>query len=270
MVALGEIRGVNYFEMLLTTLAEVMVEPRVQAPADHDGIIDLGPGGVTRVIDPNSAPKEWAPAGELKWGLEFLERKEKRIHEIFLKDVFSQFSMLERQMTAYEVAQRQTEKLARVVPATSLLNSDLFNPLLDALFNWCYQTGQFPEAPLDAWVTDGLGRPKMPYPEVIQTNRLSREQSAETEQAVMRLMGVLQPAAEIAGPGVFDPINFDKLTRSLAIEMGLKPELIRTPEEEAAVKQQRAEQQAAQMAAEMAVKNPDLALGAAQAMGAQQ
>lgn len=268
-VALGEIRGVNYFEMLLTTLAEVAVEPRIQAPADHDGIIDLGPGGVTRVMDANSAPKEWAPAGELKWGMEFLERKEKRIHEIFLKDVFAQFSMLERQMTAYEISQRQIEKLARVAPATSLLNSDLFNPLLDALFNWCYQTGQFPEAPLDAWVTDSLGRPKMPFPEVVQTNRLSREQSAETEQAVMRLMGVLQPAAAVAGPGVFDPINFDKIARNLAIEMGLKAELVRTPEEEAAVKQQRAQEQAAAVAAEMAVKNPDLALGAAQATGGQ-
>lgn len=266
MVALGEIRGVNYFEMLLTTLAEVAVEPRVQAPADHDGIIDLGPGGVTRVMDANSAPKEWAPAGELKWGMEFLDRKEKRIHEIFLKDVFAQFSMLERQMTAFEVAQRQTEKLARVVPATSLMTNDLFNPLLDALFHWCYQTRQFPDAPADAWVTDSLGRPKMPYPQVIQTNRLAREQSAETEQAVMRLLGVLSPAVEIAGPGVFDPINFDKLARSLAVEMGLKSELIRTPEEEQSVKQQRAQAQAAQVAAEMAVKNPELAVGAAQAM----
>lgn len=267
MVALGEIRGVNYFEMLLTTLAEVTVEPRILVPVDHDGNIDMGPAGKTPVMDQNLAPKEWAPAGEIKWGVEFLNRKENRIHEIFLRDVFAQFSMLERQMTAYEVAQRQIEKLSRIAPATSLLNGDLLQPMLDTLFHWCYQTGQFPEAPMDAWAVDSIGRPKMPFPEVIHTNRLAREQSAQTEQAVMRVMAVMGPAIEVVGPGALDAINFEKLGRNLAIEVGLDPDLIRTPEEESAVKQQRAQQQAQAQAAEVAMRQPELAMAAAQSMG---
>jgi hypothetical protein len=261
-IALGEIRGVNYFEMLLTTLVEVTVEPRVQIPAAHDGPVDLGPGGVTKVLSPDLAPKEWAAAGRVDWGIEFLERKEKRIHEIFLKDVFAQFSMLERQMTAYEISQRLTEKLSRVAPATGLLTSDLFAPMLEALFHWCYTNGRFPEAPSDAWVLDSLGRPTMPFPDVIQTNRLAREQNAQTEQAMMRIMGTLQPIAEVVGPSIYDAINFKELPQTLAIEVGLDPRLINTPEAMAAIEQQRVQQAQQQAALEIATKQPGLAAAA--------
>jgi hypothetical protein len=253
---------VNYFEMLLTTLVEVTVEPRVQIPAAHDGPVDLGPGGVTKVLSPDLAPKEWAAAGRVDWGIEFLERKEKRIHEIFLKDVFAQFSMLERQMTAYEISQRLTEKLSRVAPATGLLTSDLFAPMLEALFHWCYTNGRFPEAPSDAWVLDSLGRPTMPFPDVIQTNRLAREQNAQTEQAMMRIMGTLQPIAEVVGPSIYDAINFKELPQTLAIEVGLDPRLINTPEAMAAIEQQRVQQAQQQAALEIATKQPGLAAAA--------
>jgi hypothetical protein len=266
-IALGEVRGVNYFEMLLTTLAEVAVEPRIQVPVAHDGVVDLAPGGVTKVLDAGTAPKEWAPVGELNWGLEMLERKEKRIQEVFLNDVFAQFAMLERQMTAFEIAQRLTEKLARVAPATNQLNSDFFSPFLETLFHWCYFTGRFPEPPVDAFMPDAFGRLKMPWPEVIQTNRLAREQSAETEQAIMRVAGTLAPFLEVAGPSILDAINLDKLPEVLAIEAGLKTELIRKPDEIAKLRDERAKAQQQQQALELAAKQPELVAGAAQAMG---
>jgi hypothetical protein len=267
LIALGEVRGVNYFEMLLTTLAEVAVEPRILLPVAHDGVVDLAPGGITKVLDATTAPKEWAPSGDLPWGLEMLERKEKRIQEIFLNDVFAQFAMLERQMTAFEIAQRLSEKLARVAPATNQLNSDFFGPFLETFFHWGYFTGRFPEPPADAFAPDAFGRLKMPWPEVVQTNRLAREQSAETEQAIMRIAGVLTPFLEIAGPGLLDPINLDKLPEVLAIEAGLKTELIRKPEEIMQLREARAQAQAAQQALELAAKQPELVAGAAQAMG---
>lgn len=267
-IALGEVRGVNYFEMLLTTLAEVAVEPRLQVPVSHDSVIDLGPGGVTKVMDASTAPKEWAVAGELPWGLEMLDRKEKRIQEIFLMDVFAQFAMLERQMTAFEISQRLTEKLSRVAPATNLLTTDLFNPMLESLFHWCYRTGRFPEAPEEAFIPDAMGRYKMPFPAVVQTNRLAREQSAETENAVMRIVGALAPFIEIVGPGILDSINLDRLPHVLAIEAGLKSELIRDPEEIAVIQAERAQAQAQAQALELATKQPELVASAAQAMGA--
>lgn len=267
LIALGEVRGVNYFEMLLTTLAEVAVEPRILAPVAHDSAIDLGPAGVTKVMSADTAPKEWAPAGELPWGLDMLERKEKRIQEIFLNDVFAQFAMLERQMTAFEIAQRLTEKLSRIAPGTNQLNSDFFNPFLESFFRWCYSSGRFPEPPADAFVPDAFGRLKMPFPEVVQTNRLAREQSAETEQAIMRIAGTLAPFIEVAGPSIMDAINLDKLPEVLAIEAGLKTELIRKPEERAALQAERAKAQATQQALELAARQPELAMAAAGAVG---
>lgn len=267
LVALGEVRGVNYFEMLLTTLAEVAVEPRILLPVAHDGVVDLGPGGTTKVLDASTAPKEWAPAGELPWGLDMLERKERKIQEIFLGDVFAQFSMLERQMTAYEVSQRLTEKLARVAPATQQLNSDFFSPFLETLFHWCYFSGRFPEPPLEAFSVDAFGRMTMPWPEVVQTNRLAREQSAETEQAILRIASTLAPFIEVAGASILDSINLDKLPEVLAIEAGLKSELLRKPEEIAQLRSQRAQEQAAAQTMELAAKQPELVASAAQAMG---
>ena len=267
-IALGEIRGYNYFEALLTTLAEVTVEPRIQVPTEHDSVIDLGPGGVTRVMSPDAAPKEWATQGRLDWGLDFLATKEKRINSIFLRDVFAQFSTMDDgQRTAYEISKRLVEKLSRVAPATGMLTSDFFNPMLESLFHWAYTSGQFPPAPADAWVVDALGRPEMPFPEVIQTNRLSREQSAETEQAIVRIMTTLQPIAALVGPEIYDSINMDRVPQALAIEAGLKSDLIRSPEEIEAVKTARAQQQQQQQIAEAAMQNPEAAMGIAQSMG---
>ena len=107
----------------------------------------------------------------------------------------------------------------------------------------------------------------MPFPEVVQTNRLAREQSAETEQAIMRIAGTLAPFIEVAGPSIMDAINLDKLPEVLAIEAGLKTELIRKPEERAALQAERAKAQAAQQALELAARQPELAMAAASAVG---
>jgi hypothetical protein len=107
----------------------------------------------------------------------------------------------------------------------------------------------------------------MPFPEVIQTNRLSREQSAETEQAIVRIMTTLEPIAQLVGPEIYDSINMDRVPQALAIEAGLKSDLIRSQEEIEAVKTARAQQQQQQQIAEAAMKNPEAAMSIAQSMG---
>lgn len=259
LIALGEIRGINHFELLMATLAERTIEPSVLVPVTHDGPVDLGPAGVTLVND-TSIPKEWAPAGKLDWGMDFLKRREDRIREIFLIDVFAQFQMIERQMTAYEIAQRTGEKLQRVAPATMLLNTDLLQPMLETLFEWAMRLGLMPPPPEEAFVPDAVGRRILPFPDLVQTNRLAREMGAQTEQAITRVLGVLAPAASVVGPEVFDAIAWDKLPAHLCREAGLDSDLIREPAEVEAVQAARAQAQMQAQVAEAAMKNPEAAM----------
>ncbi|MFK5284110.1 hypothetical protein ACI3PL_31475, partial [Lacticaseibacillus paracasei] len=60
MRALAEIRGVNYLEMLMATLAEVSVNPRMIMPQGFQGVPDLRAGGITfGGMTRDTFPQEW-------------------------------------------------------------------------------------------------------------------------------------------------------------------------------------------------------------------
>jgi hypothetical protein len=269
MIALAEVRGLNIYEELLSTLAEVTVDPRIQVPVEHDGPVDLGPGGVTKVLNAESAPKEWAPAGRLDWGMEMLDAKKKTISDIFLNGVFAPLTAIERQITMYEASQRIRENLGRALPATQMLTSDLIDPLLESVLLWALENGRLDAPPEEAFVATASGQPKFVFPAVAQTNRLAMLQQAQTEGQLAGIMGTLAPLSQVAGPAVWDWLKVDEIGRTLAEEANLKTSLIRTPDEAAQVAAQREQAMLQQQALELAQRQPELAAAAAAAGGVQ-
>lgn len=267
MIALAEIRGVNYLEMLMATLAEVTVNPRMILPQGFQGVPDLRAGGITfGGVDRNSFPQEWMTGGRFDIGLNLLERKERMIDEAFHRPLFDQFAQLDRQITATEVRAREAEKLARFSPAFTALTTDFVNPLLERAFMLLYRAGKLPPPPRDAFVADALGRPMLLFPSVIQTNRMAQSMALARQSEYARLFELLAPLEQMGRP-VFDHLDEEEMSRAMFRDASLP-----LKDEETVQALRQARQQAAQAAQERemaieAAKSAPVMDMAKQAMG---
>lgn len=231
MEALAEIRGVNYLEELMATLAEVTVTPRVILPQGYNGVPDLRAGGITMGgMDQATFPKEWMTGGKFDVGINLMERKEKMIEALFHKPLFDMFSSLEREITAYEARAREAEKLARFSPAFTQLTTELINPVLERVFMLLWRSNKLPKPPQEAIMRNSIGQPVLMFPQVVQTSRMALAMQALKKSAFATMLELWTPMAEIK-PEVFDNLDADRVFRDLLRGDGA-PEPWTRPEEE--------------------------------------
>ncbi|MDB6117911.1 MAG: bacteriophage head to tail connecting protein [Verrucomicrobiaceae bacterium] len=246
MVALAEIKGVQYLELLMSTLAEVQVNPRMILPQNFQGNPDLSAGGITMGgLTRDSYPQEWMTGGRIDYGEAFITRKEQAIKRAFYSNMFSLFSDRPGDMNIPHVDALQAEQLGKISPAFTSLTTSFTNPVLEDCFMTLYNAGRFPPPPREAFVNDALGRPMLLFPRVAQTNRMSKE--IERAKAGS-FAGILQTAAAMqqAGMPVLDNLDGDQSYRGMMTDAGLR-DWLKTPEERDRLRQQRQmEQQAAQ------------------------
>jgi hypothetical protein len=184
--------------------------------------------------------------------------------------LFEQFASLERQVTATEVRARQAEQLARISPAFTLLTTDLINPLLERVFMILFLGGRFAQPPQEAFVQDAAGQWRLLYPQTIQISRMSQAIEAQKEHAFASTLETFFPLIQ-AQPELLDDWDLSTAQRDIGRGKGVPSKYFRTLEDKAMMQQARA--QAQQMAqqqeaiTEAAVKNPELAMQAAGALG---
>lgn len=246
MRALAEIRGVNYLELLMATLAEVTVNPRIILPQGYQGVPDLRAGGITfGGMSADTYPKEWLTNGRFDVGMSLIERKEKAVNEAFHRTLFELFNQRQGDLNIPHVRALEAEKLARFSPAFTSLTSEFINPIIERVFMLLYRAGRLPPAPREAFVADSLGRPTILFPRVVQTNRMSL---AMQQAHKMGLNEMLQLFAPLAGAGapVFDNLDPDRAFRTLVRGEGLPTDFLLSEDSVKAMRQARA--QAAQAA----------------------
>ena len=254
MEALAEIRGVNYFELLISTQAEVTVNPRIILPQGYQGTPDLRAGGITfGGMSRDTHPQEWLSGGRFDWGLQFLERKEKMIQEIFHRTLFAQFAEIERQITATEVRAREAEKLARFSPAFTMLTTEVINPVLERVFMILFRAGKFPPPPREALVIGPDGEPMMLFPQVIQISRMALALQSLKRNAWENTLAWALPLQEIGIP-VLDNIDTDRAIRDLSRGDGLPTSYLRDSDAVEATRAARTQAQQQAQQAEMAMQ----------------
>lgn len=253
MEALAEIRGVNYLELLLSTMAEVTVSPRIILPQNYQGAPDLRAGGITMGgLTRDTFPQEWMTGGRIDFGLELLQRKERMIQEIFHRPLFDQFAQIERQITATEVRVREAEKLVRFSPAFTRQTTELINPVLERVFMLLFRAGKFPPPPREALMQDAYGEWMLLYPRVIQTSRMALALQALKRSALGSIMEYALPLVQTGSP-VLDNFDLDKAIRDIGRGEGAPDSWVKESEAVEATRKARAEAQAqAQQAAMMA------------------
>lgn len=241
--ALPDVRQLNYLERMLDALAEIQAFPRVLVPSDLVGNVDFNAGGVTvwNPMKPNSKPEEWASQGRYDVGLDRVKRKEEKINKAYHVDLFQLFAQIDRQMTAYEVAQRASEKVVQFSPTFARLTTETFSPMLNRLFPIMMKRGKFPEPPPEVLQQD-RGGVFVPTPEVKFTSKIALALRAMQNTSFSSLLGSLEPmfAIDPAGARI---ISVERASRGLARNFGVPEDWLATPEEMAA--QQEAMEQAA-------------------------
>jgi len=260
MRALAEIRGVNYLEMLMATLAEVTVNPRMILPQGYQGSPDLRAGGITfGGLTADTYPKEWMTNGRFDVGEALIVRKEKAVNEAFHRTLFELFNQRQGELNIPHVRALEAEKLARFSPAFTSLTSEFINPVIERVFMLLFRAGRLPQPPREAYVADALGRPTILFPRVVQTNRMSLAMHQARKMGLNEMIQMFTPLAA-SGVPVFDHFDFDRAARDLTRGEGLPADYLKTEDTVKMLRDARAQAQAAaeqkEMMMEMAKSKP--------------
>ena len=263
-LGLGDTKQLQQLEADKLRLVELEVDPPMQAPASMKGTpIETGAGGLSYYGDfqGKGAPvtRLFETRQQIQGLLEAIASTEQRLRQTFYADLFAlmiNLNMQPKQMTAREVNELSSEKVALLGPILTRLNTDLLNPLVDAVFAIAIEQGLVEEAP-----------------PILQGQELKVEyvSSLHVEQAAASRLTGLYKIAEFTGmlaqiaPSAVDKLDVDQMVDVAAtslVEFGV----VRDDKKVAALRQARHEQEVqmaqaqaqAQQAKQMASAAKDL------------
>ena len=264
-LGLGDTKQLQQLEADKLRLVEQEIDPAMAAPASmKDWPLQTGAGGITYYPDMQGKggvpiTRMFETRAQIQPLLEAISATEQRLRQTFYADLFAlmiNLNMQPKQMTAREVNELSSEKVALLGPILTRLNTDLLNPLVDAVFAIAIEQGLVEEAP-----------------PILQGQELKVEyvSSLHVEQAAASRLTGLYKIAEFTGalaqiaPSAVDKLDVDQMVDVAAtslVEFGV----VRDDKKVAALRQARHEQEVqmaqaqaqAQQAKQMASAAKDL------------
>lgn len=250
---LPEARQLNFIQQMMDVFAEKQVFPPMAVPDTFEGSLKTA----ARAI--NYYPQGMGPeaiaqipvTGEWSVAFERVKMRQDMIKRLCSLDMFQMFSQIDREMTAYEVAQRAGEKLDTVGPIYHRDVRETIEPQLRRAFDLCAENGLLPLPPQEAYELVGRGFVQVSDPEIQLTSRLAMAIDSWNARGADEVM---QTAVSLAAvdPTIMDNINTGFYIREKSRLVGAPEGLLRPQEEIDAIQQQRAQAQQAQQAAMMA------------------
>ena len=250
---LPEARQLNFIQQMMDVFAEKQVFPPIMVPDTFEGSLKTAaralnyyPSGMgPESIYPVPVTGEWSVA------LERVKMRQDMIKRLCSLDMFQMFSQIDREMTAYEVAQRAGEKLDTVGPIYHRDVRETIEPHLRRAFELCAENALLPPPPQEAYEMVGRGFVQVADPEIALTSRLAMAIDAWNARGSDEVM---QTAVALAAVdrGIMDNLDTGFYIREKSRLVGAPEGLLRKREEVEAIQQSRAQAQAAQQAAMMA------------------
>jgi len=258
MQVLPDIKMLNEMEKTIIRAAHKIVDPPLLLYGD--GVLSafntrpnaLNYGGVDEQGRQLVAPLK--VGSNLPIAFEMAEQKRKVINDALYVTLF-QILVENPRMTATEAMIRAQEKGQLLAPTIGRQQSDFLGPIIDRELDIMNAAGAIPPPPRELLETGGGVK-------AVYTSPLTRLRRAEDAVAIMRTVESLIPIANIK-PDVLDVFDDDELARELADINGVPARVLRSKEEVAGIREERAAQQEAAMAAEVADKAANAARNAA-------
>ena len=248
-------------QMGATTLKSMhkAVDPPLLVPATSKAVeVNNVPGGLTYVDPRDQGMAQIQPLHQVDPRLiaaaeEKIKGVQQKIHDGLFADLFKLLIMDDRrQITATEIEAREREKLILLGPVVDRLDREFLSPLIKRTFSLMRQYDFLPPAP-----------PSIEGAElrVEFVSVMAQAQKLVSTSPLDQTMAFVAGLAQAGAPEVLDNIDTDVAVRMYADKLGAPASLLRSEEDVAAIRQQRAQAQ------QMAAQQQEMAQGVANAQG---
>jgi Bacteriophage head to tail connecting protein len=194
--------------------------------------INLGPGMVTfgaGTPDESITPLYKGVNFDTSDIKEMYELEAETISKGFYNDLFLAISSVDKDMTAFETAQRHTEALLQLGPALWRVSEEMLKPLVETSFYCVAKHGGLPPAPVEL---QGADLQVKFVPLLIQALGMVDVNAAD--QFVMRLGEVAK-----LKPEVLDTFDADEYALRVSDGLGVDPKLVISGKQLALIRQQK-------------------------------
>jgi hypothetical protein len=265
MDALGDSEALQTLERRKLATADKIVNPPMVAPASlRNQRVSLLSGDVTYLDSATPAGSEFRPAIQIPPVAIQIEEAtirehEMRINRAFFADLWLMMSQDERaqRATAEEVRARQDEKMLQIGPVLERLHDELLDPLIDRTFNIMLKRGLLPPPPQELIRSAEQGENEL---RVEYISILAQAQKLVGTAAIDRQVAFVANVSQATQrPEAIDLVDIDKTIRGYAQMLGTDPEMLRSEDEVAAIREQRAQQEAQAAQAQMAMQQAQAA-----------
>ena len=247
--ALADQKGIEAWELRKMLGIEKMIDPPLLAPGTLKRHVRVAPG---EVVSDSAATQNNAlrPLYEVNFGpaVQYVQQEVQqismRIEDVMMANIFANMSLETRPagMTMTEYMDRRRRSAELMGPTVSAYEPRVLNPLIERVFALLDEAGMLPPPPdgLSEWAT------------------LSVSYQSPMAQMTAQFMEQVAPLVQV-NPEIFDKLDTDQMVDELAQRMGVPASIIRSDEQVAAIRRQRAEAQAAQQAQAVAMMQAEAA-----------
>lgn len=236
--ALGDIKGLQLEEKRKYEAIDKMVNPPMTGPSSLKNMKTTTlPGGLT-TVDVQHQNQGFRPTYEVNPRVQELmldiEKTEDRIRRSFYEDLFLMLANDRRSnVTAREITERHEEKMLMLGPVLERVHAELLDPMIARTFGIMARRGMIPPPPPEMQGVEI----KVEYVSV-----LAQAQQMVGLAPIERLIGFAGSAAQM-DPSVLDKIDFDQAVDRYSEMAGGPPDIVRSDEVVAGIRQQRADAQ---------------------------
>jgi hypothetical protein len=235
---LGDIKMLQKLQRKKFEALDKIIDPPVQVDSSIDDLtVNTLPGGVSRISssNPNGGVR---PAYQINPDLSAIEYSIKAtkdsISKFFFTDMFLMMANDTRSgVTAREVIERHEEKLLMLGPILERIENEMLDPCIDRTYGILERSGALPPAPPEL---QGMH---------IKVEYISTLAQAQKMVGTTAISQTAQFIGNLAGanPAVLDIFDFDEAAIEYAELVGVSPKIMRSKDEVAKLRQDRAEAQ---------------------------
>ena len=246
MDALGDIKSLQMYETRKAELVDKISDPPMRAPTSMIGQRSSLLPGDTVYVDAVNEAQTYAPAIIIRPEAvtvveDSIAKHEQRIKGHYFADLWlSVTESSDSDKTAREIAEMHDEKMMQLGPVVEQMEDEVFDPLITRGYAVLLRGGQLPPPPKELQGKDL----RIDYISI-----MAHAQKLLGTTGIERLASFASELAKVKGD-VLDKIDFDEMIDDYADSLGVKPDIVRTDEDAAAIRKSRADAQQAQAQAE--------------------
>ena len=231
--ALNNVKTLNKAMELLIRQAEAQVNPPLQVTPGFKDRIKTMPGGINVKARKDDDASPIVTVGKIEITDKLIADLREQVRDRYFVSTFLMLSQLEQRMTAYEVSQRENEKMMMLGPAIGRITDECLGPLIDRTFNIMLRGGYFlpiPESLMDVEL------------DVEYLSPLARAQKAVQAGSIDRLVAFMAPLTQLY-PEIADNLNPDEAIRFYGDTFGVPKSVMRGTKAIQSMRDERAKMQ---------------------------